>query len=159
MTNSKEYSKQYYAYHKKEINNKAREYYSIHREALKKTAIKWRKRNKKRILEIQKKYFLTPKGRLVRRTIGRNYVRRQRQELIKGMGGECIKCRFSDWRALQIDHIDGNGTSLGKFEKSMGANKYKNYVLIRKNKDYQLLCSNCNWIKKYERNENVGGIK
>jgi hypothetical protein len=38
-----------------------------------------------------------------------NYYRKKRQELIMVLGGHCIKCGFSDWRALQVDHTNGGG--------------------------------------------------
>jgi len=66
----------------------------------------------------------------------------------------------SDWRCLQIDHINGDGP---REEKS----SYTSYIyrVIRSveadEHKYQLLCANCNWIKKYDQNENPnkGGVK
>ena len=80
--------------------------------------------------------------------------RKVRLDALEALGGKCIKCGFSDWRALQIDHIDG----MGKLERGR---EYSIQVKIIKNpkeskKRYQLLCSNCNWIKRYEKNE-AGG--
>jgi len=54
------------------------------------------------------------------------YGHNSRQKVVDSLGGVCVRCGFSDIRALQIDHI--------------------------KNK-YQLLCANCNWIKRYEDKE------
>ena len=62
---------------------------------------------------------------------------------------ECRSCGFNDERALQIDHIHGGG----KREHDVMQNK----VLYRKILDmsleearatYQVLCANCNQIKK-----------
>lgn len=76
------------------------------------------------------------------------YQRRKRRELIKYMGGKCAWCGFSDIRALQVDHIRGGGS---------GAKRRRVYVNILKNPNwqtqYQLLCANCNWIKRSERRE------
>ena len=72
------------------------------------------------------------------------------------LGGVC-RCGFSDWRALQLDHIHGGGTKerlgLKKFDLALVY-----YRFIIKNpedakKKFQLLCANCNWIKRYEANE------
>jgi len=69
------------------------------------------------------------------------------------LGGRCVRCGINDWRVLQIDHVNGGGT---KEKKRYGGNGYYIHI-IRKlkegSKDYQLLCANCNWIKKYENGE------
>lgn len=97
----------------------------------------WRERNRKYYLQLQ-----------------RNYNRKNRMKIIEVLGGKCIKCGFSDWRALQIDHINGGGN---REIKKMGTTNYYKYMLknIKENPNkFQLLCANCNWIKRYEKNEN-----
>lgn len=64
------------------------------------------------------------------------------------LGGVCVRCGFDDPRALQIDHVNGNGCKT----------PFNNYNLAAKMiralpGSYQLLCANCNWIKRAERNE------
>jgi hypothetical protein len=82
----------------------------------------------------------------------REYQAKIRANVIAFLGGKCIRCSFSDPRALQIDHRYGGGTaarrseSWGKFYKIVLANPHP----------YQLLCANCNWIKRVERREHVG---
>ena len=77
----------------------------------------------------------------------RNYGKRQ--ELIRFLGGKCIKCGFSDYRALQIDHLNGGGH---KEIRDLG--HYQMYKRVYAHpEDYQLLCANCNSIKRYENNE------
>ena len=65
----------------------------------------------------------------------------------------CAKCGFDDMRALSIDHINGNGA---KQKKELGGSGDKTYRWIKKN-DYppgfQVLCMNCQFIKRYENNE------
>ena len=53
-------------------------------------------------------------------------------------------------RALSIDHLDGGGTA---HRKIVGRNIY--YWLIKNAfpKGYQVLCMNCQWIKRVEKNE------
>ena len=77
--------------------------------------------------------------------------RKKRLELLLLAGGvECKRCGFNDQRALQIDHIDGGGIK----EKHITNNVYsfiKQVGLYPKK--YQVLCANCNWIKRYENDE------
>lgn len=78
-----------------------------------------------------------------------------RKEIIKLLGGKCTRCGFSDFRVLQIDHVKGGGNKERK--KIESTRTYYPYVLEKiKNGslDYQVLCANCNWIKKFENKEN-----
>jgi len=84
----------------------------------------------------------------------------KRNFILKSMGNKCIKCGFTDVRALQIDHINGGGTK-EKQEIGEGVPFY-NYLieLIKLNiwqKGYQILCANCNSIKKYDNREVPNG--
>jgi len=81
------------------------------------------------------------------------YRRRIRIKALQALGGKCARCGFDDWRALQIDHINGGGTRERRNRKQ-GTISY--YLEIIKNPDknkYQILCANCNWIKRYEERE------
>ena len=50
-----------------------------------------------------------------------------------------------------MDHKNGGGN---KDRKKFGTNTKTLYENIKKNKEnYQILCANCNWIKKYEQQE------
>ncbi len=75
----------------------------------------------------------------------------KRKELMTKLGGEqCIKCGFNDYRALQFDHIEGGGT---KQRREM-VNVWPILKHIENNlSEYQVLCANCNWIKRLENNE------
>lgn len=65
------------------------------------------------------------------------------------LGDKCTKCGFKDWRALQIDHIDGGGT-----QQTKGWSQSRLFEDVRSNpQKYQLLCANCNSIKRIENNE------
>ncbi len=72
----------------------------------------------------------------------------------------CVKCGFSDIRALSIDHIAGGGAkqlrALGFWTKYRGGGGYQFYLWLRRNgypKGYQTLCMNCQWIKRHENGE------
>ena len=91
-------------------------------------------------------------------TIRSRYLRK---EIIRLLGGQCCRCGFSDERALQIDHIDGKNMN---DHKTLGRLAYL-YAVVRcirfnrvypmSKKVYQLLCANCNWIKRAERKEHT----
>ncbi len=79
-----------------------------------------------------------------------------RDEFFRELGGaKCISCGFSDQRALQIDHVNGfPGKS--RIDRS---NSLKLLQDIHDNPGkYQVLCANCNWIKKHENDENIRGL-
>jgi len=71
-------------------------------------------------------------------------------------GNKCNRCGFDDYRALQIDHINGEG---GIERRKTNGIPFLNRVLKELNSNkYQLLCANCNWIKRAEsKNEQPKG--
>jgi hypothetical protein len=75
-----------------------------------------------------------------------------RQQVIKLLGGKCKQCGFSDLMALQIDHINGDGN---KERKSVHCDTRMRKILKNENerKRFQILCANCNFIKRYTNNE------
>src|SRR5574341_379582 len=79
-----------------------------------------------------------------------NKCKEWRQAVLDKFGSKCAYCGFDDIRALQLDHVNGGGT---KEHLALGnCGIYKKAVYDTKN-NYQLLCANCNWIKRYERKE------
>lgn len=81
--------------------------------------------------------------------------KRLRQQIIQQLGGCCKHCGFTDVRALQIDHIFGGGNRELKNGKRAGLMYYYK-VLKDQTGQYQLLCANCNWIKRCEQQEAQG---
>jgi hypothetical protein len=81
----------------------------------------------------------------------RRRVAATRLKIVSLLGEACCKCGFSDLRALAIDHKNGGGTK----EREVGGGYYA--MVLRKvesgSGDYQLLCFNCNQIKKHENGE------
>jgi 5-methylcytosine-specific restriction endonuclease McrA len=75
------------------------------------------------------------------------YYHKTREEITSLLGGKCCRCGFSDPRALQIDHIDGGGKR-HRAEHSNARMVYKD--MLTHPEDFQLLCANCNQIKKIE---------
>uniref|UniRef100_A0A6M3IR36 Putative homing endonuclease n=1 Tax=viral metagenome TaxID=1070528 RepID=A0A6M3IR36_9ZZZZ len=81
----------------------------------------------------------------------RNRRRRLRVEALRLLGGKCVRCGFTNQKALQIDHINGKGRqNISSFSNSSAY--LKAVIVSTENKEgiYQLLCANCNQIKRYE---------
>lgn len=78
------------------------------------------------------------------------YKENLRKQVIEFLGGKCCKCGYSDWRALQVDHINGGGTQLNK---QVSWSKRYRLILSGGSTEIQLLCANCNWIKRHENKE------
>lgn len=79
------------------------------------------------------------------------------------LGGKCLRCGFTDERALQIDHVNGGGSKEHHRRQKNGAmwrriclSKYYRLVVNDTTGKYQLLCANCNWIKRTENGEMKG---
>ena len=81
----------------------------------------------------------------------KEYVKRRREILIHALGGKCVECAFDDIRALQVDHINGGGSRERK-KGEVSDTKILESFLKKENK-YQLLCANCNWIKRFKNGE------
>jgi hypothetical protein len=86
-----------------------------------------------------------------------------RKEIFRLLGNKCsnpncyVLGGCTDPRCLQIDHIkritSGPGKTTGRIS---GPERYYKFILrqiLLGSNDYQLLCANCNWIKRYENNE------
>jgi hypothetical protein len=69
--------------------------------------------------------------------------------VIAKFGNRCKKCGFDDPRALQIEHTNGDGYIERRNGYTSGVTYFKK-VLADESGRYQLLCANCNWIKKAE---------
>jgi hypothetical protein len=77
-----------------------------------------------------------------------------RSRALMFLGGVCGRCGNNDSRVLQFDHIFGGGN------KDLAKRSRNSWQTAREVMDnpskYQVLCANCNWIKKFEQNENAG---
>lgn len=63
----------------------------------------------------------------------------------------CTSCGFSDMRALSIDHINGDGANHRRELK--GKSFYKWLIDNKYPRGFQVLCMNCQFIKRHEQNE------
>ncbi len=91
--------------------------------------------------------------------------RRNREEIIRLLGGKCSECPWDDPQALVIDHVQSGGCK--EYLGGGGGNAYYHRLLkhlrslppgIRSDR-YQLLCANHNMIKRYTKNEARGRLQ
>lgn len=81
-----------------------------------------------------------------------------RLEIINRLGGKCVKCGFSDIRALHIHHKFGGGNIERKFYgNGTAVTNYRYHQgLLEHLEDLELLCANCHaivsWDKKHIKN-------
>ena len=150
--------REYHQKHKAEHNEQSKLYYREHQERQK----QW-----------QRKYYLEKKSdpkyqeKLKKRTKQQYYKHRHkyqkwhrerweriRMETLEYLGGAfCKKCGFSDWRALCIDHVNGDGYVDRKNSKISNPQTYLKHIQAKNGKGYQVLCANCNKIKVHENRE------
>lgn len=145
----RQYQRDYRSKNKEKVNAWTRKHYNTHkddedfRKRRKETYYKW---YASRTDEIRERY--------------RQKWLMWRAEIIEMLGGKCVRCGFTDSRALQVDHVNGDGYL---DRKGRGGNsawlkikqELKNGINTHR---YQLLCANCNWIKKYANNETSNKI-
>jgi 5-methylcytosine-specific restriction endonuclease McrA len=114
----------------------------------------WRAKNRERAREISRagsaKYAATSPA--TRRKSARDFNARKKAELLAFFGGVCARCGFLDPRALQMDHLQGDGK---KYRDAGQHGLYARYKMMRDDPSqaratFQLLCANCNCIKRDE---------
>ena len=117
----------------------------------------WYRANRERLLEYERNRRRTnsEEWRKARKAQSKAWAHGIRSVVLARFGNRCVRCGFSDPRALQIDHINGNGRkdvkrygSQTTFIRAL-ANMPDRELYSR----YQLLCANCNWIKRFENEE------
>lgn len=118
---------------------------------------------------LQKKYHTDEKYRKSHLEKVKKYNKiknkKLKDELYKKLGGyvcscngiKCWhngKCNITDKRVLQLDHINGNGRKEEKITNQHGSAKYRMYLKMNNIENHlQVFCSNCNWVKKFNKNE------
>lgn len=150
---------------KRYLVEKIRQRYCSLCRTIKKEESYWKFRNSERGRELYKrsglKYIKTEKGKENRK----RYVEKHRQSIneqnygylirfkkavYEKLGNKCVRCGFSDWRALQIDHVYGGGR---KDRLGLSSRSFYKKILADDSDKYQILCANCNQIKRIENNE------
>lgn len=149
-----------------------KEYRATHQEQIQQREAEYRERNQDHICERNKQYKRQHHDEeLVRHYNWRvnhreEYLEDQRQrvnsrrnnlreQILDILGRACIHCGFdADARALQIDHINGGGSQECK-KLPYGIPYYRRILesVQASRGEYQVLCANCNAIKRMEERE------
>ena len=111
-------------------------------------------RNKQKLLDMQKERLSNPVKKAEKNAKDRERHRLYKSKLYALLGGaKCVRCGYDeDERALQLDHIHGGGRKDREIFRSQAVKYWMHY----KDKPdefrakFQVLCANCNFIKKYE---------
>ena len=172
----KEYFRQWVKRNKKKYAEYQRAYHTLyypeHENTFKRRSAAWYQKNKDRekYLERRRQYRLKNREKLLakakeyrlahpelRRKNAKAYTDRIKRKLFLILGSEvCVRCGFSDKRALQFDHIKGGGVRQLKVQFRGDTWKRWRYYIERPElakAELQVLCSNCNWIKRDENGE------
>jgi hypothetical protein len=138
--------------HKAEIHDKQKVYCSTHKKQRNITQKDWIKKHPEEWKKIQRR-----SGKKRRDIL--------RKEIIQLLGEKCSNPYnlnhgdfLVDSRCLQIDHVNRESKHREKKNghATSGNEAYLRFILkeIKSgSKDYQLLCANCNWIKRVENRE------
>lgn len=100
--------------------------------------------------EHDKRYYEKHKDLCLQRAAARRL--RIKLEVFHAYCGEEIACfcGCADLRCLTIDHIDGGGKSHCRSLGGCGSTIYSEILKLGCPDDFQVLCMNCNWLKRYE---------
>lgn len=150
----------YYTLHKDAIKTKSTNYYVVNKASILEKRMAYRKNNLVIIKQRQKTYRENNKN-LIKMSKRKEYEIQGWKRMVSAeqklkiqayaiLGNKCARCGFDDPRALQIDHINGGGAMESK---EIGLRRIRKKIVNGNTKDYQLLCANCNWIKRSEKGE------
>ncbi len=148
---NRERCRKWYGAHRQEQIECRRKYYQEHKEEQKASHRKYKQEHEEETKARNRAYHLAHLDE--RRASHRNYNHKEsvawREKVFDLLGAKCVRCGFSDKRALQIDHIHGGGSK----ERRMGMIAMYQRIIDCGGEGYQMLCANCNAIKKIENGE------
>lgn len=129
--------------------NCARKFYKNNKQEILKKQKTYRVKNLDKFRQYQREYHRKNKDKLNVYYLKKRFE--QRMELLDLVGGrKCKNCGFADWRALQLDHKKSGGSK----DIISGRNlKTQKEDAIKNPDKYQILCANCNWIKRHTHKE------
>lgn len=128
---------------------KARLYYQEHKEEVKKRsrerARRWRSEAPEEVKEYNKLEM-------------RAWRLRIKIKVLSHYGKEgkpvCVRCGEDRLPCLSIDHIDGRGREDRRNRGKVGNGLYSQLIREGFPSGFQTLCMNCQWVKRFENNEN-----
>jgi len=176
MNNRKEYNKQYYQKHKKELreyqkkwhdknkedlNLYSKKYYQEHKEKLKECNKRWRQEHKEQFIKYQKKwnknnpeyakkYYQEHELKQIKyKKDWREQKKIKVFNIISNNNPHCVRCGCDDIRLLIIHHKDGGGNKEIRGGKT---NIFYNDILNgkRKTDDLEIFCGICHTYYHYE---------
>lgn len=147
----REKSQKYYQENREKILDRNRQWREKNKDKMKEYAQKHREKNPQKILEQTRKY--QQEHREYYRSRNRILFKDARLKAIKHLNPElkCERCGIDDIRILTIDHKNNDGYK--ERQKKTSYRIYKDIAemdIIEAKKLYQVLCRNCNWLRRYE---------
>jgi hypothetical protein len=76
-----------------------------------------------------------------RSELEKKYYRKNQQLVVDAYGGKCVCCGESEYKFLEIDHINGGGTQQ---RREMQPDKFYRWLRDDHPEGFRVLCSNCN---------------
>lgn len=103
-------------------------------------------KNREDMVQHHRRYYHENKERENR--LRKERLRRQRRKVIELLGGKCVRCGCTDWRVLQVNHINGKGSQERRKKGSWGI--YREILNGKRSiDDLDLRCANCNILYEY----------
>lgn len=159
-----------YLINKDKINQRNKNYKLLNEEKLKIRRHNYYTNNKDKIVAQNKRYYILNKEK--KKIYHHNHYLKNKDKIGQRMAisaskyhfmkkldvisyysnnkNECAKCGFKDMRALSIDHINGGGR---QHTKLINGNLYLWLINNNHPNGFQVLCMNCQYIKRTENNE------
>lgn len=142
----------YYYSHQKESIERARTWYQANRGRAKKRQNAYNAAHVKEY-KISKRRWRLANLEKVKKRRHEVYLKTYpllRQSVYDKLGRKCRRCGIDDTRVLCIDHVNGGGK---KERETLSPYTLLKRVLSDETNAYQILCQNCNWIKRHENRE------
>lgn len=137
------------------LKNRHKEYHDKNKQRNNERSLSYNRKHRKRLNRLNTEN-LYKDGGVQHRKNGRERSRKLKIEVLQAYcNGEikCARCPFNDTRALSIDHVNGDGA---KHRRTLNHRGSKTYRWLKKNNfppGFQVLCMNCQWIKRFENKE------
>jgi hypothetical protein len=152
-----QYMKDYRASHQEQIQQREAEYREEHQEHIQERNKQYKQEHHDEELARHYKWREEHYEEYLEDQVQRTNARRNklREQILDILGRKCVRCGYdADVRALQIDHVNGGGSQERK--KLVYGIPYYRRILesVQTNSgEFQVLCANCNVIKRMEEQE------
>jgi len=154
----REHSRQYRKEHLDKFRNYNKKYYWSHHALVLERGRKKRQMRKDQIRKHDRERDKRPERVLAKKLRNREKHQKIRLDVLSHYSNgdpKCAHCGNRDIRVLTLDHISNDGAKHKEQLKGFGISYLRwiqrhNYPPV-----LQVLCMNCNWIKRWEHNEDV----